>query len=134
MKSSIAQLKKDIADAKARQAEEAQVVKRIERDMNDFANNKDGKLAELQASLDKLKKSLSKKSASIKPLQQEMRDALLESEQCGAEITAAEEQLREMDLALVSQKEEIDSLEKEQARVKVLETFFSSFEHSLIYI
>ena len=123
MKSSIVQLKNDINDAKNRQSDALKDVKQIERDMNDFANNKDDKLAELQASLDKLKKAVSKKSASIKPLQQEMRDAMLESEQWGADITAAEEQLSEMDAALAAQKEEIESLTADQARVKVSPLF-----------
>jgi structural maintenance of chromosome 2 len=48
MKESIIQLKKVIVDAKARQDEATKDIKRIERDMKDFDNNKDGKLAELQ--------------------------------------------------------------------------------------
>ena len=49
MKASIVQLKKDIADAKARQDDALKDIKRIERDIKDFDNNKDSKLAELQA-------------------------------------------------------------------------------------
>ena len=48
MKANILQLKKDITDAKARQDEASKDIKRIERDMKDFDNNKDSKLAELQ--------------------------------------------------------------------------------------
>ncbi|KAJ9635893.1 Structural maintenance of chromosomes protein 2 [Coniosporium tulheliwenetii] len=118
MKANIAQLKEDAKNAKTRQDEASKDVKRIERDMSEFSNNKDGKLAELQASLDKLKKALSKNSASIKPLQQEMRDAMLESEQCGADLAAAKEQLQDADTTLKAQQEEIDSLVADQARVK----------------
>ena len=50
MKANVLQLKKDITDAKARQDEASKDVKRIERDMKDFDNNKDSKLAELQVS------------------------------------------------------------------------------------
>lgn len=48
MKTNIQQLKQDIIDAKARQDQAKADVKRIENDMNEFKNNKGGKLAELQ--------------------------------------------------------------------------------------
>lgn len=119
MKANIAQLKQGIVDAKARCEEASKEAKRVERDMNDFDTNKDSKLAELQASLDTSKKALSKNSAAVKPLQQEMRDAMLESEQCGSDLTAAQEQLQDADTTLTAQQGEINSLTTEQARVKV---------------
>lgn len=120
MKANVVQLKKDVIDAKARQEEATKETKRIERDMNEFSNNKDSKLAELQSSLDKLKKALSKNSASIKPLQQEMREAMVDSEQCGGDLAAAQEQLHDSQTTIASQQEEIDALIAEQARVKVV--------------
>lgn len=119
MKTDISQLKKQIADAKARHDEAAKEVKRIERDMAEFSKNKDSKLAELQKDLEKLKKALSKNSTAIKPLQQQVRDAMLESEQCGSDLAAAQEQLQDADVTLKTQQEEIDSLTSEQTRVKV---------------
>ena len=119
MKQTITQLKEDIKAAKARQDEANKDVKRIERDMSEFNNNKDSKLAELQTSLEKLKKALSKNNASIKPLQAEMREAMVESEQCGSDLAAAQEQLEEVQVTLKSQQEEVDALLTEQARVKV---------------
>ncbi|KAI0171884.1 hypothetical protein GGR52DRAFT_446004 [Hypoxylon sp. FL1284] len=55
MKETIVQLKNNSANAKKRQAEASADVKRIEKDMNDFENNKDSKLVELQSSLDELR-------------------------------------------------------------------------------
>ncbi|KAF2235617.1 putative nuclear condensin complex subunit Smc2 [Viridothelium virens] len=118
MRTSAAQLKTDIADAKARQDEATKDVKRIERDMSEFNNNKDSKLAELQSSLDKLKKALSKNSASVKPLQQEMREAMMESEQCGTDLAAAQEQLQDAQMTVTTQQEEMDGLVKEQNQAK----------------
>jgi structural maintenance of chromosome 2 len=118
MKATISQLKEDIISAKARQDEANKEAKRIEKDMKDFSNNKDSKLAELQTSLDKLKKALTKSNASIKPLQQEMRDAMLEAEQCGSDLATAQEQLHDTEVTLAAQQEEIDGLVAEQARVK----------------
>lgn len=118
MKQTVLQLKEDVKSAKARQDESSKEIKRIERDMNEFNNNKGSKLAELQSSLDKLKKALSKNNASIKPLQSEMREAMVEAEQCGGDLAAAQEQLQDVQTTLKTQQEEIDALIAEQAQVK----------------
>lgn len=119
MKANIEQLKKDITDAKARHAEANKDIKRIEKDMSEFSNNKDNKLAELQNSLNSLKKSLTKNSASVKELQKELQSSRLDSEQVGSDLSAAEEQLSESENTLQAQVEEIESLKREQARFKV---------------
>jgi structural maintenance of chromosome 2 len=118
MKQSIAQLKEDIKTSKARQDEANKDAKRIERDMSEFNNNKGSKLAELQSSLEKLKKALTKNNASIKPLQAEMREAMVESEQCSSDLAAAQEQLEEAETTLKSQQDELDGLLTEQTRVR----------------
>jgi structural maintenance of chromosome 2 len=122
MKANIEQLKKDITDAKTRHAEANKDIKRIEKDMSEFNNNKDNKLAELQDSLNALKKSLTKNSASVKELQKELQSSRLDSEQVGSDLSAAEEQLAESENTLQAQVEEIESLKREQARLKVILT------------
>lgn len=121
MRVNIEQLKKDIADAKSRQAEASKDIKRIEKDMSEFSNNKDSKLEELQTTLDKLKKSYTKNSSSVKELQKELQTSRLDSEQVGSDLSAAEEQLVESDNTLSAQLEEIESQKREQARLKVCE-------------
>ncbi|KAI4265875.1 MAG: hypothetical protein L6R38_009118 [Xanthoria sp. 2 TBL-2021] len=118
MKASIEQLKKDIADAKIRQTEATKDIKRIEKDINDFSNNKDSKLAELQDSLTSLKKTQTKNSLSVKTLQKELQSARLEAEQSGADFAAAQDQLTEMDETLKVQLTEVDELKQEQAKAK----------------
>lgn len=120
MRANIEQLKKDIADAKTRQAEANKDIKRIEKDMSEFSDNKDSKLAELQSSLNSLKKNLSKNSASVKELQKELQSSRLDSEQVGSDLSAAEEQSTESETTLKAQVEEIDSLKREQTRLKVV--------------
>jgi len=119
MKEEITQLKKQISEAKLRCDDASKEVKRIEKDMAEFSKNKDSKLAELQKDLEKLKKALTKNSTAIKPLQQEVRDAMLESEQCGSDLAAAQEQLQDAEVTLKAQQDEINSLATEQTRVKV---------------
>jgi len=119
MKASIEQLKKDTADAKARQAEASKEIKRTEKDMKDFDSNKDNKLAELQTSLNTLKKSQIKNSVSVKTLQKELQSSRLEAEQSGADLGAAQEQLAEVDSTLRAQEAEINELQRKQTQAKV---------------
>ena len=119
MKASIEQLRKDIADAKSRQLEASKDVKRIEKDIKDFSNNKDSKLAELQSSLDMLKKTQCKDSISVKTLQKDLQAARLDSEQSGGDLEAAGDQLAEARSTLKLQEDEIKALQKEHATVKV---------------
>ena len=126
MKSNIDQLKKDITEAKSRQTEASKDIKRIEKDMNDFSNNKDSKLAELQSSLNTLQKTQTKNSISVKTLQKELQAARLEAEQSGADLAAVQEQMAEVEATLKAQEEEIEDLRKEQQSVKVCELLFTS--------
>ena len=124
MKANIEQLKKDMADAKARQAEASKDIKRIEKDMKDFDNNKDDKLAELQSSLDTLRKKQTKNTVSVKTLQKELQSGRLEAEQAGADLGAAQDQVAEVDVTLQAQDAEIQALQEEQAQVKVSAKLF----------
>lgn len=119
MRGNIEQLKKDIADAKTRHSEATKDIKRIEKDMSEFSDNKDSKLAELQTSVDSLKKGFSKSSIAAKTLQKELQNSRLESEQVGSDLSAAEEQTAEVENTLKAQTEEVESMKREQARIKV---------------
>lgn len=132
MKASIDQLKKDIAEAKARQNEASKDIKRIEKDMSDFSNNKDSKLAELQECVASLKKALTKNSISVKTLQKELQSARLEAEQASADLGAAQDQFEEIDNALKIQDAEINELKNEQSQAKVGKS--TSLLHIIAYL
>lgn len=118
MKEQIVQLKESSQGAKKRHAEATADAKRIEKDMKDWDNNKDGKLVELQASLDKLRSSLEKNRASVKTLQKELQNAQLDSEQVSGDLAAAREQLQEIDQAIQAQQDEIAKISKERDDLK----------------
>ena len=118
MKETIAALKENIQAAKKRQSDAQAEVKQIEKDMKDFSSNKSGKLDQLQKDLDKLKKALSKAQGTIKPLQQEMRDASIDAEQTGSDLSAAQEELSDSETTLTTHKEEMQSLESEQRQAQ----------------
>ncbi|KAM0261651.1 hypothetical protein ACHAQJ_002102 [Trichoderma viride] len=117
MKATISELQESISDAKSRQVEASADIKRIEKDMKDFDNNKDGKLVELQKSLDKLRGSLDKNSAAVKTLQKELQGAQLDLEQVGGDLSAAREQLQEVEVGIKAQQRDIEELSKQQAKV-----------------
>jgi structural maintenance of chromosome 2 len=125
MKATITQLKCELAQAKKRQEEAKKDVKRIEKDMKDFDSNKDAKLVELQSSLDNIRKALAKNSASCKVLQKELQGARLDSEQIGGDLSAAQEQLQEVEQTLKSQEEEISELISVQKQVQVCTIHFN---------
>ena len=119
MKTSVQQLQNDITDAKMRHSEALKDIKRIEKDMRDFNNNKDDKLAELQSTIDMLKKNQTKNSIAVKTVQKELQAAKLEAEQTEADLVAAQEQLLEVESALKGQEAELQAMQKEQSRIKV---------------
>jgi structural maintenance of chromosome 2 len=123
MKTTIAELKESIVEAKTRQTEASADVKRIEKDMKDFDNNKDAKLVELQKSLDNLRADLQTRSAAVKVLQKEQQGAQLDQEQFGSDLAAAKEQLEEVEQAIKAQEIDLEELAGKQA--SLTETFES---------
>ena len=119
MKINIEQLKTEIADAKTRHTEATKDIKRIEKDMSEFNDNKDDKLAELQSSVEKLKKTQIKNSVSVKSLQKEVQSARMESEQAASDIATAQDQLAEVHSSLKAQQSELQDLQDEQRQAKV---------------
>ncbi|KAI7294393.1 putative nuclear condensin complex subunit Smc2, partial [Hortaea werneckii] len=79
---------------------------------------KSGKLDQLQKEVEKLKKALSKAQATIKPMQQEMREASIEAEQTGSDLAAAQEELADSETTVTNHKEEMEGLENEQRAAK----------------
>lgn len=118
MKATIQQLKINVVDAKSRHTEATKDISRIEKDMNDFHDNKDDKLAELQHQVEELRKSQVKNSVTVKSHQKELQAARLEAEQAQVDLAAAQEQLQEVETSLKAQKAELEGLQQEQGRAK----------------
>ena len=118
MNTELQNAKQEIADSKAEESQASKDVKRIEKDIQDFDKNKDGKLAELQSSVDSLRKSSSKDSTALKLLQKDVQEARLESEQSVSEFSNAREQLDEIAETLKSYDAEINALDAKHGQVK----------------
>lgn len=118
MKESIKQHKQTILDAKARQTAAEKEVKTIERDINDFKNNKGDKLAELQKTVDAMKKTLAKQATAMKATQKDFQTAQLDAEQADTDLASAKEELADIATSLTTASEEITSLTTQQFEIK----------------
>lgn len=95
MKKTISELEESVQSAKARQEEAKAEIKKLEKDIDEFKNNKEGKIDELkvstlaisyscqiltriQAEIKKLKTTLQKQSVQVKTEQKELQTARLE--------------------------------------------------------
>jgi len=85
-------------------------IKKLEKDMDEFKNNKEGKTGELKASIQKQKAALQKQAVSLKTQQKEMQTAMLELEQLEADIVAARETLANASAGVDKMRKELKSL------------------------
>jgi len=130
MKDTITELKQMIKDASTRQEQAKQDVKRIEKDMNEFKNNKDSKLQQLQKQVDQLKAAVKKQDATIKAKHKEFQTLQLEAgihssiplliaEQLMSDLTSSTEQVEEATTSLESVIKEVESLEQDHTKQRV---------------
>lgn len=118
MKTSISELQNSIVDAKERQAIANADIKRIEKDMKDFDTNKDAKLIELQRALDQLRISSGKSVLAVKSLQKELQNAQLDLEQVSGDLSAAREQLQEVELGIKAAVQDVEGLSKQRGTLE----------------
>lgn len=118
MKDSIIELKDSMKTAESARSDAEKDVQRIEKDMVDFSKNKDGKLKELERSINEMRTSSTTLSTATKTLHKALQDARLEAEQASTEISAAEEQLAEIECSIRAQQDEIEELLREDAEIK----------------
>ncbi|VDB87086.1 unnamed protein product [Peniophora sp. CBMAI 1063] len=85
----ITDLEAELSDAKAKQSSAKNDIQRLEKDMAEFKNNKEGKTEELRATIQKQKNAVQKKNVDLKITHKDMQRAQLEHDDLGKEIRAA---------------------------------------------
>ncbi|KAI1786116.1 condensin complex subunit SMC2 [Ganoderma leucocontextum] len=113
MKKTIADLQAAIQVAQEKQKEAKAEIKKLEKDMADFKNNKEGKIDELKKEVAKQKAELQKHNVFVKTQQKEVQTASLEFEQLGSDITLAETQIEEAREGVKKLHKELDKLKGE---------------------
>ncbi|KAG0000925.1 Structural maintenance of chromosomes protein 2 [Entomortierella chlamydospora] len=111
-------LKTGIQEGNVKKSEAVKRCQEIEKEMNDFKKNKDGKLQELMQKLAKSKSELVKNAPRVKAMQREYQTLELELEQLEKDIKAANQELSESESTISNFKQERDRL---QAHLRTLE-------------
>ncbi|TCD71064.1 Structural maintenance of chromosomes protein 2 [Steccherinum ochraceum] len=83
---------------------------KLERDMEEFKNNKEGKIEQLKADISKQKATLQKHSVTVKTEQKEVQTATLELEQLETDIGAAERNIEEANTGIAKLNKELGKL------------------------
>ncbi|KAI0367877.1 condensin complex subunit SMC2 [Pilatotrama ljubarskyi] len=110
-KEEIIKLRADIETAKEKQKAAKTEEKKLQKDMDDFKNNKEGKIDELKADVAKQKAALQKHSVVVKTQHRELQTAMLELEQMEKDITAAEASIEEARAGMKKLQKELDKLQ-----------------------
>ncbi|KAI0086823.1 condensin complex subunit SMC2 [Irpex rosettiformis] len=115
MKELITELKASVVAAQEKQRDAKEDCKRLERDMEEFKSNKDGKIDELKRNVSKQKAGLQKHNVVLKTEQKELQTATLELEQMEQEIETDRKGLEEANASIAKLGKE---LEKQNLELK----------------
>ncbi|KAH8925426.1 RecF/RecN/SMC protein [Atractiella rhizophila] len=111
VKKEISTLKSSIIECKKKQKASEAEIAQLEKEMGEFANNKESKLKKMKEDIAKRKTDLMKNGQTLKTKQKELRAAELESENMDSDIQTAETKVQE---ALSG----LEQLKKEPEKVK----------------
>ncbi|KAJ3745860.1 condensin complex subunit SMC2 [Lentinula detonsa] len=100
-----------VETAKRKQKDSEAEVEKLQKDMEEFKNNKDGKIEELKASISKQKAAAQKKSVVVKTKHKEHQTIILELEQCKNEIISAQATVKDV-------QDHVDKLKNDSAKLQ----------------
>ncbi|KAJ8474142.1 hypothetical protein ONZ51_g7411 [Trametes cubensis] len=127
-KKTIADLRAAIDAAKEKQKTAREEIKKLEKDMDDFKNNKEGKIDELKANVSKQKAALQKHSVVVKTQHRELQTAVLELEQMEKDIASVGAHIEEARAGVKKLQKELGKL---QAELKSSEDALAKAERKL---
>ncbi|KAF4583816.1 Structural maintenance of chromosomes protein 2 [Pleurotus pulmonarius] len=120
LKQTILDLQNALQSANNIQKEGKEECKKLERDMAEFKDNKEGKIDELKADIAKQKSALQKHSVALKTQQKDLQTAKLELEQIEGDIEAAQAGIVEARAGVEKIQKELSKLDKEYKKTAAL--------------
>ena len=108
LKNSLDETNKAAKAAKEKEGQARKDVKKLEREMEEFKNDRGGKLDELKADVAKRRKDVQKKSTSIKSRAKEVQTAQLELEQLGIDRDNVKDELHQSTETLQNLQNELE--------------------------
>lgn len=118
IKSTLAELNKTIATCKEKQKAADAECKRLQKEMDDFKNNRDSKLKEIKADITKKKANVSKTASTVKAMQRDVQGIDAELDQMQIDITAAKKEAEEASVAVENVKQELEDLKIKLKKTK----------------
>ncbi|KAG6902142.1 hypothetical protein C0995_003899 [Termitomyces sp. Mi166 len=115
LKQTIENLKSAVKAAKDKVSEAQEECKKLERDMAEFKNNKEGKTEELKKDISRQKAALQKQAVIVKTQQKEVQTAKLELEQIEQDIEMATNTLQEAKAGVTKLHRDLEKLKGEVA-------------------
>ncbi|KAH7910428.1 condensin complex subunit SMC2, partial [Hygrophoropsis aurantiaca] len=119
VKKAIAELNTAVQTAKDKQKAAQGECTKLEKDMDEFKNDKEGKMNELKANIAKQKAALQKQAVVVKTQQKEHQTATLELEQIEKDITAAEEKAEKDRSTIAKLEKDLDKVKADLAKNEV---------------
>ncbi|KAK4052017.1 Structural maintenance of chromosomes protein 2 [Microbotryomycetes sp. JL221] len=125
LKANIAELTESITTSKAKQKEAQAECKRIEKEMEEFKNNRGSKLDQIKAEIKKKKAESNKLTVNVKTMQREVQTAELELEQLEKDIASSGVELAEARTHMSKTKASLEQLKSDtqnkQKELKAIE-------------
>ncbi|KAF8915928.1 condensin complex subunit SMC2 [Mucidula mucida] len=118
VKKTIAEMTDNIKAAQEKKKAAQAEVKKLERDMNEFQDNKEGKIEELRASINKQKSKIQKHSVTVKTQQKELQTATLLLEQIEQDIEKAKGEVTASVSGLEKARKNLQKVIDEKARLE----------------
>ncbi|KAI7954759.1 hypothetical protein MJO28_005159 [Puccinia striiformis f. sp. tritici] len=107
-----------IANSKQKQNAAEAECKRLQKEMDDFKNNKDSKLKQIKADISQKKANMSKTSSTVKAMQREVQGVEMEIEQLASDVSTAKKEVEEATEAVEAAKLEHEALKAKLKEVK----------------
>ncbi|KAK1224650.1 Structural maintenance of chromosomes protein 2 [Marasmius sp. AFHP31] len=113
LREKIEQLNEDVAAAQKKQRDAEAECKQLERDMEEFKTNKDGKIDDLKKSISSQKAAFQKHNVTLKTKQKEVQTVNLELDQLKGDLETAQLQIEEMNSGIAKLRDDLAKLKRQ---------------------